>query len=142
VYHGDWQDRPNCYWEANPRAWYGPLACNCSTCSGHDGYERAKNERKWRKELELEENPRRPKAKKNTKRWCRGKEGREHVPMLMMRRWGLPCDFRPSWRDQSKNVWRCNHNEICSTCGKQIRYSIQRDECPEFRKAMGYESNS
>ena len=38
-----------------------------------------------------------PKAKRNTKRWCRGKEGVEHVPVVIVPantpgwRWGKTC---------------------------------------------------
>jgi hypothetical protein len=145
VWHGNWNERPNCYWEASKSAWYSALACSCSMCSP-EGWDRTKSERAWRKELELEENPRRAPAKKNTKRWCRGKEGREHIPMISDPRWGFPCQWRPAWgrlKDSSNaKRWSCSHHEICSTCGKELRYSIQRDECPEFRKMMGYDSNS
>jgi len=140
VWHGDWSDRPNCYWEPSRSAWYGPLACNCSYCQG-GRYNRVKSERSWQKELELEENPRRTPAKKNTKRWCRGKEGREHIPMITGPRWGQ-CGLRDDWRSPGsppRLIWRCTCREICSTCGKELRYSINREECLVYKSTSALE---
>lgn len=75
-----------------------------------------------------------PKPKKNTRRWCRGKEGQEHTPGLRLSNvaqiWidrGRPevvCDI--SWgRD-----W-CDHQRYCTQCGRIIDYFIPRDQCPD-----------
>lgn len=49
-------------------------------------------------------------ARKNTKRWCRGKEGIEHVPKCMPYGDGAAL-FLKEWRAL-----------VCVTCGKQMDY--------------------
>lgn len=46
--------------------------------------------------------------KKNTKRWCKGKVGREHV-------WGEPYDPYP----HLTRFWRSWLRKDCINCGKQ-----------------------
>lgn len=65
---------------------------------------------------------------KNTKRWCKGKVGREHKPALVLRSmWGhRTCD------PTSTSRWfGCYHQEVCGYCGKVLRWSIPRKECPQ-----------
>jgi hypothetical protein len=72
---------------------------------------------------------RKPKAKKDTKRWCKGKVGREHVGEIVFNPiWGNPS-CGPSWG----NRWFCHHAEICKNCGKRIRWSVGKGECPDLR---------
>jgi len=55
--------------------------------------------------------------RKDTKRWCRGKEGKEHQPITS--RWfNLPCD-RYCW-----------HRMICSVCGKRL-WGMPVPACPD-----------
>jgi hypothetical protein len=86
--------------------------------------------------------PRRRAHKKNTRRWCKGKVGREHVPQITGdRRWLSLGSCRPApdwwpkvkWR---KNNWDCRHREVCVKCGKVLRegYELAPQECPVWRQ--------
>ena len=76
--------------------------------------------------------------RKNTKRWCKGKEGVEHEPVvelnkslthlntIIMEREGVT--FCQSHSD--KQGWMdCLHHVICSNCGKELK--MCPDVCPE-----------
>jgi hypothetical protein len=82
--------------------------------------------------------PRRPRARKDTKRWCRGKVGVEHTPVLDYRSFiksyrDQPyCRVPPPWNPWKTNWW-CHHIEKCSECGKTLRHSLDVGECPDFR---------
>jgi len=68
--------------------------------------------------------------RKNTKRWCRGKVGREHVsgivkdPQLLFGQADRPCALDRRW-------FPCIHMERCTVCGKVLRRWLPADECPE-----------
>jgi hypothetical protein len=87
---------------------------------------------------------RKPRARKDTRRWCKGKVGVEHtlaivpdsryswmkdgcrwVPYTV---WGGPKTGRvKNWR------WSCQHHEVCSVCGKHFRSGWDfTEECPDF----------
>jgi hypothetical protein len=86
-------------------------------------------------------------ARKDTRRWCRGKEGREHRLVLVLRHDGF-CDRRCEWvswydyrllfrgeDDEGARVgWACSHQEVCESCGKIIRdlFQIPAAECPAY----------
>lgn len=75
-------------------------------------------------------------AKKNTRRWCRGKEGVEHVPALFLdAQWGLgkPCRWMLSYYSDERFKWRCNHRRRCTVCGKVLQESLKGTECPDLR---------
>jgi hypothetical protein len=77
---------------------------------------------------------RRPKARKDTKRWCRGKVGVEHTPEIQSDRRGLgpyPCRVPPDWA-RWRSTWWCHHVERCSECGKILRHSLNVGECPDY----------
>jgi hypothetical protein len=76
----------------------------------------------------------RHRARKNRRRWCRGKVGVEHVldvrvsrHLSALNRVGAPC-YRPEWWPRS---WWCNHERYCTNCGKIIDASLD-DQCPDF----------
>lgn len=75
-------------------------------------------------------------ARKNTKRWCRGKVGTEHQPAVTMgQSWGRVCGKDQSWSVRRRalvNVWRCYHEMRCSQCGKVVDRSVER--CPDRPK--------
>lgn len=88
----------------------------------------------------------RHRARKDRRRWCRGKEGVEHTPVLRYSKWGqyrrtrdpqyVMCGWtkhwrsmRPDWRDLW--FWTCSHERGCSTCGKILDAHLGR-LCPEF----------
>lgn len=78
---------------------------------------------------------------KSTRRWCKGKVGVEHQPVIMaatgmgtlgnrpLRR----CGPSPSWMRWAKNGWSCFHEERCGKCGKILRtgWELDASECPE-----------
>lgn len=79
----------------------------------------------------------RHRAKKDRRRWCRGKKGVEHVTEIVM--------YTPSWWDQyheeerscfwwrGAHIWRCYHQEICTNCGKILQHTLG-DDCPDKPK--------
>ena len=76
--------------------------------------------------------PRRPRARKNTRRWCRGKVGVEHTPEIQSDHRGLgPCRVPPGWA-RWRSTWWCHHVERCSECGKTLRHSLDVGECPDY----------
>jgi hypothetical protein len=79
------------------------------------------------------ETPRVP-ARKDTKRWCKGREGHEHVLEIV-----IP-ENTPNFQRECKWVntmgdepyFSCVHAEVCTACGKQTRhsYGFLRDQDP------------
>ncbi len=90
---------------------------------------------------------RRP-AKKDTRRWCRGKVGREHTLKIAVppnahqancgwrTRRHVDDTYPPSWS------YFCRHAELCTVCGKVFRRyfdwlheetsGLHPVDCPEF----------
>lgn len=65
-----------------------------------------------------------PRSKKNTRKWCKGVTGREHVLVIQKDpRWNWACENGRTW-------WPCAHQEVCETCGKVLRWNIPVEECP------------
>lgn len=127
--------RESCYWEV---ANWTDMACGCSMCSpGRWRTKRTKREREAY-EYELELRPRKGKnTRKDTKKWCRGKEGKPHTPILVMQHYSPNWVCTPHtytegrrWPDWGTG---CRHMEICAECGKQLRWSIPQSECPTIR---------
>jgi hypothetical protein len=65
--------------------------------------------------------------KKDTRRWCKGVKGREHVTEVCI---------RPQWRDHHTicgprwgGWWTCFHVEMCVICGKIVR-AVKSSQCP------------
>jgi len=78
--------------------------------------------------------------RKNTKRWCKGHVGREHVSELTVStRWtrvytcGRPAEGRASYSGSDPD-WTCYHEEVCQNCGKVLRWSIPKVDCRVFRE--------
>ncbi|MDE2105257.1 MAG: hypothetical protein KGL39_48980 [Patescibacteria group bacterium] len=70
-------------------------------------------------------------GKKDTKNWCKGKVGREHVVEIVlptnMNAWSKKCG--PSrWLPYPWSY--CHHVEACKACGKHLRH-LTWAECPE-----------
>ena len=79
-----------------------------------------------------------PKAKKDTKRWCKGKEGREHVPETVESHiWAgmnKVCGPRPYTGGWWGGKWFCRHAIRCSECGKVLKTFLSEDECPDAKR--------
>jgi hypothetical protein len=98
-------------------------------------------------------------ARKDRRRWCRGKVGIEHVTALVMSKWAVHFRARPD-ADQYPQHWRCGwfekgrwchvegqrlrefvgngewyysckHVHTCTSCGKILGNATSR-ECPEY----------
>lgn len=74
----------------------------------------------------------RKKRRKNTRRWCKGVEGREHKPALRL------TNMAQIWLSRGRTVcaqsshrsW-CDHERYCTECGKIIDYFLPREQCPD-----------
>lgn len=64
--------------------------------------------------------------RKDTKRWCCGKEGREHTPEVVRDK---SFGFRDKCVDRA--FLPCIHLEQCSECGKVLRRWLPIEECPD-----------
>ena len=81
-----------------------------------------------------------PPARKDTRRWCGGRVGREHQLALV-----LPVNL-PGWRGACRRpldwemslrrfadrpwAWRCLHAWVCQVCQKVMR-PAEASECPD-----------
>lgn len=77
-------------------------------------------------------------SKKDTRRWCKGKVGREHVFEIRKQRWAialhreLRCGFGQGiFADDTG--WTCYHERFCVNCGKVFWYD--KFECPERKES-------
>jgi hypothetical protein len=84
-----------------------------------------------------------PSRYRDTRRWCRGKEGVEHVPEFTRQRpeAEAPCYRRDDWYRLLKNddpsnylryyaPWECRHRITCADCGKVLKDWPAWDLCP------------
>lgn len=84
--------------------------------------------------------PRSAPARKDRRRWCRGKVGVEHQSEVVLDpQWGRVC--RESrigkWEQHTSyktwvtvgSHWSCCHIEQCVECGKKLRH-LTPEECP------------
>ena len=81
-------------------------------------------------------------ARKDTKSWCRGKEGREHVLHLVLvpdylSRRAKVCEWASAWSIDGQEYrlgWVCMHREECVNCGRIFRehYDLKGEECPAY----------
>lgn len=89
-----------------------------------------------RQEVRATEPRQRPqRSRKNTRRWCKGKVGVEHVVETRLNKYadapwrhGKPACYRAEWYACR---WWCNHERYCTTCGKILVASLDAD-CPDF----------
>lgn len=62
--------------------------------------------------------------KKNKKRWCKGKVGREHSYVMDIPSWAKSGPYK-EWHCEPWNtvyrglIWYCRHVMVCSKCGRQ-----------------------
>lgn len=75
---------------------------------------------------------RQPRARKDRKRWCRGKPGVKHQPSLVASRDGWLCHLPEAWHRQMwpGEDWVCWHREECTACGRVLRTGVA-PECPD-----------
>jgi len=87
-------------------------------------------------------------ARKDTRSWCRGKVGTEHIPVIVIDHTaphftpGPQCEWKASW-DWRTNAyfvyWACPHHEICGQCQKVLRdrFNVLAHECPFYPGGSG-----
>jgi hypothetical protein len=77
----------------------------------------------------------RPPAKKDPN-LCKGAHWKmPHKPELRIREYGFRkkdgCHWVIGWgRDEP--AWWCLHEEVCARCGKVLRITVEREQCPDF----------
>lgn len=94
-----------------------------------DGYRQDDPDAPWNREHKAAP------ARKDTRRWCRGKVGREHTLAIVRDDYGWHVGRKcqePSWLP---GYWSCHHQERCTTCGKILRPSLPREQCPQWMEA-------
>jgi hypothetical protein len=79
-------------------------------------------------------------ARKDTRRWCRGKRGVPHHPVIVFtpplyRRGEAECEWDSRWSGDVR--WHCHHQEHCGACGKVLRVSVGCGECPAYPGSDG-----
>lgn len=86
------------------------------------------------------------KRKKNTRDWCKGREGRPHEPVMKLRYTALgkpdQCGWGAhfSWRIKGYEVyWYCGHEQVCARCGKTLgdhsgwrARKLRDNDCPVY----------
>jgi hypothetical protein len=86
---------------------------------------------------------RRGKGRKDTRRWCRGKEGTEHVLVWIPGGWRgreHPCEWTYQYarREHGFTIrWWCRHEVRCSVCKKVLRSRIPEEDCPDYPGLAG-----
>lgn len=83
-------------------------------------------------------------ARKNTRKWCRGKVGVAHTPVItldkgwtgFMDRFVIErprCRWWPSmWRGEKGLDYRCGHRRTCAACKKVLDRYIEPKFCPDY----------
>lgn len=101
--------------------------------------------------------PHSSRGRKDTRKWCRGKEGVEHTLEIRLSKWGDRIKARHpesdyagcKWYQQRHWVstaigrhwepvpddWRyhCNHERFCTQCGKILNHSVAIRDCPDWK---------
>lgn len=97
-----------------------------------------------RRDPDAKENREHPqRRKKKTGKWCKGKVGVPHKPVIEFdRRYEngysgrMTCGWTKTFfiSDRGRMYWRCLHHEVCSVCGKHLRWRLKPAECPDYQK--------
>lgn len=102
----------------------------------------------YRPEDELDQKPS-PKGGKDKARWCRGKVGREHDPVIVIDDRSILSgyiDMSVSCSDRARDKTRsrfwydiCRYRIECAKCQKVIVHSVdmhRKNMCQEFKNVM------
>lgn len=125
----------------------------------------SKKDRGWETGLRIDEArivapevpPHSSRGRKNVRKWCRGKEGVEHVLSKRLSKWGVSILQRYpqslyagcGWKQRHRwvvtaetrdwlpipNEWKynCNHEEYCTECGKIMKHTLRAADCPAWK---------
>jgi hypothetical protein len=82
------------------------------------------------------------KKKKDTKKWCRGKVGREHVPHITKGNYGGTSNCKDApWFIKNKSGelkpfdrYICWHQRSCQNCGKVLEWYLPKEQCPDYKE--------
>lgn len=106
-------------------------------------------DRKHKKAPPKSDNWKKPHNKKNTKKWCKGVVGREHITRIeLMTTYSrvYVCGERhkvfPFYVDKPKTDtirWACFHQEVCTVCRKVLAWNLRKERCPDYIKQYGVE---
>lgn len=120
--------------------------CSCSLCWGSSRRARVRAERyaakraAWTVAQVGEPITGVPKKRKDTKRWCRGREGREHVLEVRWSNWaqwarslGRTCYQEAEGTHWRAGKWTCYHEVGCARCGKVLRSTASMYDCPRWQ---------
>jgi hypothetical protein len=114
-------------------AHHGKVTVGGKAAARNNGYARAAE-----LEATASDGPRRERGRKDTRRWCKGKPGVEHVPVIVFRPWyGRECRPPQEWAARlCPSGWDCEHREVCENCGKILRepWKLAKEECPAWRE--------
>lgn len=98
-------------------------------------------------QLDIGYTPTPHRSKKDKKRWCGGKPGREHryriatpknLPSYFTscrgpRQWEVDLIARRPSMASRYGSWRCMHERVCGTCGRVEFGGVTPEQCPTFR---------
>lgn len=75
-------------------------------------------------------------GRKDTKKWCRGKVGREHQLEVIPPHNMMAFTCSPSrW---SSAPWSCMHQERCTVCGKILHWFLPWRRCPDLPAELAH----
>jgi hypothetical protein len=87
--------------------------------------------------LEDDELPARGHSRKDKKRWCKGRVGRPHEPVISSDpKYGSACKI---WnygvinkgKIEPHSRYMCYHVIQCKNCGKILKWALTEGECPD-----------
>lgn len=83
--------------------------------------------------VDVPDEPRPQRGRKNTKRWCKGKVGREHQPETVVNHQYTTSNWTECHESRwMPNHWSCRHAVQCTVCGKYVKTWLGREECPAW----------
>jgi len=102
------------------------------------------------KDEQIPEEVRPQRGKKNTRKWCKGKEGREHKPETVRSTFyngplfeKKDCHFvthhviKNGERVPLPPRWVCYHDVRCTECGKVLESFLPMEKCPTYQREHG-----
>lgn len=98
--------------------------------------------RKQQRTLAANDDPLKAKAPaKKDPNWCKPGHG-PHKPVIVFSPYGhgkTGCQWKPFWVNRDGEYepgWSCYHEERCENCGKHLRLSIPKEECPDWNPVI------
>lgn len=78
-------------------------------------------------------------AKKDTRKWCRGKVGLKHRPEVVINHTAISqqcqwVEYKVWQTGEVVRRWQCRHSIRCSGCSKYLHYFMRAEDCPTYRE--------